>query len=117
MLHGNPTWSFLWRKVIALLPGFRCVAPDLLGLGLSDRLPRLSDHAPERHAGALAGLVKALDLRELILVGQDWGGSFGTLLASRVPDRVAGAVFANTVVSMPNHPRRTLFHKLSHLPG
>lgn len=117
MLHGNPTWSFLWRKVISLLPGFRCVAPDLLGLGLSDRLPRLSDHAPERHAGALAGLVEALDLRELILVGQDWGGSFGTLLASRVPDRVAGAVFANTVVSMPDHPRRTLFHKLSHLPG
>jgi cis-3-alkyl-4-acyloxetan-2-one decarboxylase len=72
MLHGNPTWSFLWRKVIALLPGFRCVAPDLLGLGFSDRLPRLADHTVDRHGAAMAEVVEALDLRGIILVGQDW---------------------------------------------
>ena len=116
LLHGNPTWSFLWRKVIALLPGFRCVAPDLLGLGLSDRLPRIEDHTPERHAGAIAELVEALDLREVILVGQDWGGSFGALAGARVPDRIAGMVFANAVVSIPTHPKPSFFHHFSHVP-
>lgn len=116
LVHGNPAWSFLWRKVIERLPGFRCVAPDLLGLGLSDRLPRAEDHTPERHAGAIAELAAALDLREVILVGQDWGGSFGALAGARVPDRIAGMVFANTVVSIPAHPRRTLFHRFSHVP-
>src|SRR3954453_10514746 len=58
MLHGNPTWSYLWRKVIALLPGCRSVAPDLLGLGFSDRLPRLTDHTVDRHGGAIAELVE-----------------------------------------------------------
>src|SRR5258708_29076892 len=57
MLHGNPTWSFLWRKVIALLPKFRCVSPDLLGLGLSARLPGIPDHSPDRHGAAMAGVV------------------------------------------------------------
>src|SRR5215212_922631 len=68
MIHGNPTWSFLWRKVIALLPGYRCVAPDLLGLGFSDRLPRMDDHSVERHGAAIAELVEKLDLRGIILV-------------------------------------------------
>lgn len=116
MLHGNPTWSFLWRKVIALLPGFRCVAPDALGLGLSDRLPRLEDHSIERHGAAIADLIEGLDLRDLILVGQDWGGPFATEAARRVPERIAGCVFANTVVSLPSHPRGTLFHRFARAP-
>lgn len=113
MVHGNPTWSFLWRKVIALLPGFRCVAPDLLGLGLSDRIDR---HSVERHGAALADLVEGLDLHGVILVGQDWGGPFATEAAARVPDRVAGCVFANTVVSLPAHPKTSLFHRFARMP-
>jgi haloalkane dehalogenase len=116
MLHGNPAWSFLWRKVIALLPGYRCVAPDLLGLGLSDRL-RFEEHSVERHGAAIADLVEGLDLRGVILVGQDWGGPVGTEAARLVPDRIAGCVFANTVVSIPSHPRGSWFHRFARMPG
>ncbi|HEX9737181.1 MAG TPA: alpha/beta fold hydrolase [Thermoanaerobaculia bacterium] len=115
--HGNPTWSFLWRKVIAELGGgLRCVAPDLLGFGLSDRLPRLADHSLERHADAVAELVEALGLERVILVGQDWGGPVVTGVGARLPGRVAGLVLANTSVVLPRRPRGTLFHRLSRLP-
>ncbi len=113
MIHGNPTWSFLWRKVIALLPGFRCVAPDLLGLGPSDRIDH---HSVERHGAAIAELVEGLDLRGVILVAQDWGGPFATEAARRVPDRIAGCVFANTVVSLPAHPKTSLVHRFARTP-
>jgi pimeloyl-ACP methyl ester carboxylesterase len=116
MLHGNPTWSFLWRKVIALLPGFRCVAPDLLGLGLSDRLPRIADHSVERHGAAIAELVTSLDPRGLILVGQDWGGPIAMQVGLRCPERIAGVVLANTAVIVPSHPLGTPFHKFARLP-
>jgi haloalkane dehalogenase len=92
MLHGNPTWSFLWRKVIARLPEFRCVAPDMLGLGLSDRLPNIEDHSLERHTEAIAALVSALDLRNAVLVGQDWGGPIGVCVAARDPRRFTAVV-------------------------
>jgi pimeloyl-ACP methyl ester carboxylesterase len=117
MVHGNPTWSFLWRKVIAELPGFRCVAPDLLGLGLSDRLPRLADHSVERHGMAIAELVESLDLRGIVLVGQDWGGPVAAQVGARLPERIAGVVLGNTAVSVPSHPRGTAFHKFARIPG
>jgi cis-3-alkyl-4-acyloxetan-2-one decarboxylase len=113
MLHGNPTWSFLWRKVIALLPDFRCVAPDLLGLGLSDRLPRIADHSLDRHGAAMAEVVEALDLRGVILVGQDWGGPVAAQIGARLPERIAGLVLANTAVTVPAHPKGTLFRPRS----
>jgi haloalkane dehalogenase len=120
MVHGNPTWSFLWRKVIARLPEFRCVAPDLLGLGLSDKLPRTRDHTPERHAGALAELVAALDLRGVVLAGQDWGGPIaalaGSLLESPSGGRIAGLVLANTAVILPSRLRGTAFHRFARVP-
>jgi haloalkane dehalogenase len=116
MLHGNPTWSYLWRKVIALLPGCRCVAPDLLGLGLSDRLPKIEDHTVDRHGRAISDLVAALDLRDVILVGQDWGGPIAMQVGLRHPDRIAGVVLANTAVTVPSYPKGTWFHKLSRVP-
>jgi cis-3-alkyl-4-acyloxetan-2-one decarboxylase len=116
MLHGNPTWSFLWRNVIALLPTFRCVAPDLLGLGFSDRLPRMEDHSLDRHGAAIAELVEALDLRGIILVAQDWGGPIAAQVGARLPERIAGLVLANTAVIIPSHPRGTWFHKLARTP-
>jgi haloalkane dehalogenase len=117
MLHGNPTWSFLWRQVIALLPGFRCVAPDLLGLGLSDRLPRIADHTVDRHGAAMAEVVEALDLNGVILVGQDWGGPIAAQVGARMPERIAGLVLANTAVTLPGKPRGTLFHRFARVPG
>lgn len=117
MLHGNPTWSFLWRKVIARLPSYRCVAPDLLGLGFSDRLPRMEDHSVDRHGAAIAELAEALDLRRIILVAQDWGGPIAAQVGARLPERIAGLVLSNTAVIIPKHPRGTWFHKFARVPG
>jgi haloalkane dehalogenase len=116
MLHGNPTWCFLWRKVIAELPGFRCIAPDLLGLGLSDKPPRLAEHSVERHAGAVAELAEALDLRGAILAVQDWGGPIGVVAAAAAPHRFAGVVIGNTAVTIPAKPRGTAFHRFARMP-
>jgi haloalkane dehalogenase len=116
--HGNPTWSYLWRKVMRLLDPdtFRCVAPDLLGFGLSSTLPRLEDHSVERHADALGQLIEALGLREVILVGQDWGGPLVASLGARYPGRVAGLVLANTSVLLPARPKGTKFHRFARMP-
>lgn len=118
LLHGNPAWSFLWRKVIAGLDParFRVVAPDLLGFGLSDKLPRIADHSVTRHADALAELVRALDLRDVLLMGQDWGGPLAAALGAREPDRITGLVLGNTSVLVPDRPRGTWFHRLARAP-
>jgi haloalkane dehalogenase len=77
MLHGNPAWSFLYRRIIkAFSPLFRCVAVDLAGFGLSEPPPGFS-FRPEDQARLVAGLVEALDLREVTLIGHDWGGPIG----------------------------------------
>lgn len=118
MVHGNPTWSFLWRKVIAALPAgkFRCIAPDLLGLGLSDRLPSGSEHTLERHADAVAQVVNACEPGRVILVAQDWGGPIAAAVGARMPERVIGIVLGNTSVIAPTKPLRTAFHRLARLP-
>ncbi len=116
LLHGNPTWSFLWRRVIARLPELRCVAPDLLGLGLSDTLPRLADHTVDRHARAVAELVRALGLDGVVLVGQDWGGPIGTAGAAWAPRAYAGLVLANTAVVLPTRLHGTAFHRFARRP-
>jgi pimeloyl-ACP methyl ester carboxylesterase len=116
LLHGNPTWSFLWRLVIEDLDELHCIAPDLLGLGLSDRLPRVGDHTVDRHAEAIVELVESLDLREVIFVGQDWGGPILAAAAARIPERIAGVVLANTAVVLPRRLRGTAFHRFSRVP-
>jgi len=102
MVHGNPTWSFLYRKVIAALSGagLRCVAPDLAGLGFSDR-PAADWHSIENHAACVRELVEGLDLRGLIFVGQDWGGPIGLRALADAPERVGGLVILNTTVGPP----------------
>lgn len=116
LLHGNPTWSFLWRRVIEDLDELRCVAPDLLGLGLSDRLPRLDDHTVDRHAESIVELVEGLDLSGITLVGQDWGGPIGVAAAARTPERIAGVVLANTAVVLPRRLRGTAYHRFGRVP-
>jgi haloalkane dehalogenase len=96
LVHGNPTWSFLYRHVIRELgPRFRCVAPDLPGFGLTEA-PHGYGFTPAEHAGVLADLIAALDLRDYVLFGQDWGGPLALAAAAREPDRVAGLVLGNT---------------------
>ncbi len=115
-VHGNPTWSFLWRKVIAALPDFRCVAPDLLGFGFSDRLRSAVDHTIANHTETLVAMTNALVPGPFIVVGQDWGGPLAVQLARALPERVRGIVLANTSVFVPSHPRGTSFHAFARLP-
>jgi haloalkane dehalogenase len=96
LLHGNPTWSFLYRKIITALRGdFRCVACDYPGFGLSERPPGYG-YTPREHAVVVGELVDELELRDFILMGQDWGGPIGTAVGSARPDRVRGVVLGNT---------------------
>lgn len=120
MLHGNPTWGFLWRKVAAALAGenLRLIMPDLVGLGFSDKPIDLGWHSLERHAEQVAGLIDALGLRELIFVGQDWGGPIGgAALSLRPAGTMAGAVILNTALTAPKPEfRGTAFHRFARLP-
>lgn len=94
--HGNPTWSFLYRDIIRRLRDrFRCIAVDYPGFGLSER-PADYGYTPAEHASVVAGLVRHLDLRDLVVMGQDWGGSIGLGAAIEVSDRVTGLVFGNS---------------------
>jgi haloalkane dehalogenase len=97
LVHGNPTWSFLYRKVIARLvaSGFRCVAPDLLGYGLSEHPPDFSFRAKDQ-VDAIATFTRALELRGLIVFGQDWGGPIGLAVARRSPASIRGIVLGST---------------------
>ena len=96
LLHGNPDWSFLYRKIIAGLgPDVRCVAPDYPGFGLSVH-PEGYGYTPAEHADVVLELVEHLDLRDMVVMGQDWGGPIGMDVASRAPERVAGLVMGNT---------------------
>ena len=118
MQHGNPTWCYLDRKVIANLSSerFRCIVPDLLGFGLSSKLPRVSDHSLERHQAALLQVLDQLQMEKMILVGQDWGGPMVTGIGAKRPKQVAAVVLGNTSVLAPRRPRGAAFHKLSQVP-
>jgi haloalkane dehalogenase len=99
LLHGEPSWSFLYRHVIDVLVahGMRAVAPDLVGFGRSDKPARPQDHSFARHVEWVRALVlDVLDLRDVTLVGQDWGGLIGLRLVAEHPDRFVGVVAANT---------------------
>jgi pimeloyl-ACP methyl ester carboxylesterase len=77
--HGNPTWSYLWRRQIADLSerGYRCVAIDHMGFGRSDKPPHLAVYSLQTHVDNALALVDALDLRDVVLVAHDWGGPIG----------------------------------------
>ena len=119
LLHGNPTWSFLYRKVLAGLSGapYRVVAPDLVGLGLSDKPRELSAHTLRRHGESVLELVQGLDLKDVVLVVQDWGGPIGAWMAARAEGRVTGLVVMNTALLKPERFRTTAFHRFAQLPG
>ncbi len=116
--HGNPTWCYLWRQVIARLDPerFRCLAPDLLGFGLSGSLQRVSDHTLERHLQAMREWAETRELaKSAILVGQDWGGPLAIGMGMALPE-ASGIVLANTSVLVPKRPLGTSFHKFARTP-
>jgi tRNA(adenine34) deaminase len=93
-LHGNPTWSYVYRRMIPVLlaAGHRVVAPDMLGFGKSDKPKREDFHGFERHRQVLLDLVERLDLQRVVLTVQDWGGILGLTLPMQAPQRYSGCV-------------------------
>lgn len=119
LVHGNPTWSFLWRKVLRGLDDgrFRLIAPDLVGFGASDKPRMAADHQLAMHVQKILGLVQELELEGFVAVGQDWGGPIAMGVARRLADRVKGIVLANTSVLEPARPfRSTSFHRFARMP-
>ena len=98
MLHGEPSWSYLYRKMIPVFvsAGLRAVAPDLVGFGRSDKPPNRQDYTYERHVYWITRFIQKLDLRGITLVCQDWGGLIGLRVAAEHPERFARIVAANT---------------------
>jgi len=112
LMHGEPSWCFLYRKMIPLLvdSGFRCVAPDLVGFGRSDKPTARSDYTYARHVEWVrAALFDRLDLHDVTFVGQDWGGLIGLRLVGEHPDRFARVVTANTFLPTGDTPAGDAF--------
>ena len=97
-LHGEPSWSYLYRKMIPVLVAarHRVVAPDLVGFGRSDKPSERGDYSYQRHVEWLRATIEALDLRRITLVCQDWGGLLGLRIVGETPERFARVVAANT---------------------
>jgi haloalkane dehalogenase len=98
LLHGEPSWSYLYRKMIPPLAaaGMRCIAPDLIGFGRSDKPTEQSDYTYARHLGWVRSLLDQLELDSFHFFGQDWGGLLGLRLLAERPERFASACAANT---------------------
>ncbi len=105
LLHGEPSWCYLYRKMIPILAaeGHRAIAPDLIGFGRSDKPVRREDYSYQRHVDWIAEFVQALDLRAITLFGQDWGGLIGLRVLAADPDRFARIVVANTGLPTGEH--------------
>ena len=99
-LHGQPTWSYLYRKMIPVFAaaGHRVIAPDLLGFGRSDKPENEATYSFAFHRSMLCALVEALDLRNVVLVCQDWGGILGLTIPPDMPDRFTRLLVMNTTI-------------------
>jgi haloalkane dehalogenase len=105
-MHGEPTWSFLWRNVIPPVRdgGFRCIAPDMAGFGRSDKPTEIGWYSYDRHVSLAGTLLEDLDLREATIVVHDWGGPIGLRLAVEHPERIARIVILDTGLFTGHQP-------------
>ncbi len=105
LMHGEPSWCFLYRKMIPVLvkAGYRCVAPDLIGFGKSDKLAKRTDYSYQFHVDIMNQFVRALDLKNAVLFGQDWGGLIGIRVLIDNTERFARMVVANTGLPTGEH--------------
>ncbi len=105
LLHGEPTWAFLYRKMIpTIAEAARAVAPDYFGFGRSDKPTRIEDYSYDFHFASIERFADDLDLRDATVVVQDWGGPIGLRLAVERPDRVTRLVILNTGVGAGRAP-------------
>ena len=106
LMHGEPTWSYLYRHIIPRLVelGCRVVAPDLIGFGRSDKLAERNDYTYERHVAWLSTWLTTMDLQEITLFCQDWGGLLGLRLVAAFPERCARVLAGNTVLPVGTDP-------------
>ncbi|MGN6606623.1 MAG: haloalkane dehalogenase [Jatrophihabitans sp.] len=115
LLHGEPTWGYLYRKMMPVLAdntGLRVIAPDLVGFGRSDKPASVDDHSYARHVEWVRSLVlDVLDLQRVTLVCQDWGGLIGLRLAAEHPDRFARIVAANTGLPTGDQDMPEIWHQ------
>lgn len=111
LLHGEPTWSYLYRTMIGPLTaaGHRVLAPDLIGFGRSDKPTRTADYTYQRHVDWVTSWLTALDLRDVTLVVQDWGSLIGLRVAAENPDRFAKLMIANGYLPTAERPTPAAF--------
>ena len=105
LLHGEPSWSYLYRKMIPILVdgGFRVIAPDLIGFGKSDKPTDKQAYTYQTHIQWTSELLQQLDLQDIMLFCQDWGGLIGLRLVAAVPDKFAKIVASNTMLPTGQH--------------
>lgn len=111
LLHGEPTWSYLYRHMIPVLveQGHRVIAPDLIGFGKSDKPVRRADYTYQRHIDWTGAVLRQLDLQDITLFCQDWGGLIGLRLWAGMPERFCNIVVANTTLPTGEHPMPEAF--------
>lgn len=104
LMHGEPSWSYLYRKIIPALvaKGHRAIAPDLIGFGRSDKPSRRTDYTYEGHVSWMSQWLEGLDLSNAVMFCQDWGGLIGLRLVAAYPDRFAGVIAGNTGLPVGN---------------
>ena len=102
-MHGQPTWSYLYRHMIPILAGagLRAIAPDLVGFGRSDKPSRREDFSYQRQVDWLTAWLVKNDIRDATLIGQDWGGLIGLRMVAENPERFASVVIANSMLPTP----------------
>lgn len=112
-LHGEPTWSFLYRKMIPLFAaaGFRTIAPDLVGFGRSDKPARREDYSYRKHVRWMKDWLVSMGLCDVTLLGQDWGGLIGLRLVAELPERFSRFSLSNTGLPTGDHPVNEAFHR------
>ena len=111
MLHGEPSWCFLYRKMIPIITaaGHRAIAPDLIGFGRSDKPAAKDDYTFQRHVDWMTSFVDQLDLRDITYFGQDWGALIGLRVAAENPDRYARIIIGNGGLPTGDRPPNEAF--------
>lgn len=113
LMHGEPSWSYLYRKMIPPLvaAGHRVIAPDLIGFGRSDKPATIADYSYQRHVDWMTGFLEQLDLTDITLCCQDWGGLIGLRLVAGRGERFARVLAANTFLPTGDHDLGKAFHE------